>query len=89
MIVAGENTNLTEILANAIDNDIIYIQTVSGIDYLDWSLHTLSRVDIQLTDAVGTVVNIRGNNMSCSFIFVQIAEEEHILKTCFSHSITT
>ena len=54
---------------------MIYDQTVLGVDYLDCSNLTISRIDIKMKDAFGNLINLHGNHWSFSLIFVKVNEE--------------
>ena len=56
-------------------HQLIYDQTVLGMDYLDCSNHTLSLIDFKLKDHTGEVVNLHGGHVSFSIIFVKVADE--------------
>ena len=44
-------------------NQLIYDQTVLGMDYLDCSTQTLSLIDSKLKDHTGEVVNLHENRV--------------------------
>ena len=75
MAVNGEWGILKKIPVSADYNQLIYDQTVLGMDYLDCSHHTLSLFEFKLKDHTGDVVNLHGNHVSFSIIFVKVADE--------------
>jgi hypothetical protein len=70
--VSGENRIVKKVPVNAGHGDIIFDQTVTGIDYLDCSRQTLSRVGFQLRDIFGKVINLNGNHVSFSIVFSRV-----------------
>ena len=54
---------------------MLYDSTVLGMDYLDCSDQTLSRIDFKVKDSYGNVVNLHGNNLSFP-IFIQVHENK-------------
>ena len=54
---------------------MVYDQTVLGMDYLDCSNQALLLIDFKLKDHTGEVVNLHGNHVSFSIIFVKVADE--------------
>ena len=75
MAVNGECGILKNIPVRADYNQLIYDQTVLGMDYLDCSHQTLNLIDFKLKDHTGDVVNLHGNHVSFSIIFVTGADE--------------
>ena len=75
MSINGEWGILKKIPVNAGYNEIVYDQTVLGMDYLDCSNQTLSRIDIKIKDHNGNTVNLHDNTVSFSIIFVKVADE--------------
>ena len=55
-------------------NDMVYDQTVLGVDYLDCSNQTISRIDIKMKDSYGNIINLHGNHWSFSIVFVKVNE---------------
>ena len=51
-------------------SDMIYDQTVLGMDYLDCSGQTLSRIVFKIKGHSGHIVDLHGNHSSFSTIFV-------------------
>ena len=56
-------------------SEMIYYQTVLGMDYLDCSGETLSRIDFKIKDHAGNIVNLHNNHVSFSIIFVKVTDE--------------
>ena len=56
-------------------SEMLYYQTVLGMDYLDCSNQTLSRIDFNIKDHSGNIVNLHKNHVSFSIIFVKVADE--------------
>ena len=75
MAVNGEWGILKNIPVSANNNQLIYDQTVLGMDYLDCSNQTLSLIDFKLKEHTGEVVNLHGGHVSFSIIFVKVADE--------------
>jgi hypothetical protein len=74
MSVSGDRSIVKKIPVNAGYNEMIFDQSVVGIDYLDCSHQTLSRIGFQLKDVFGHVVNLHGNHVSFSIVFSRIQE---------------
>ena len=47
---------------------MIYDDAVLGIDYIDVSRQTLSRLEFQLKDSFGNIIDSHGNHWSCSLV---------------------
>ena len=60
---------------NACYSEMICDQTVLGMNYLDCSRQTLSRIDFKIKDHAGYIVNLHGNHISFSIIFVKVMDE--------------
>ena len=74
MSVSGERSIVKKIPVNAGYGEMIFDQSVVGIDYLDCSHQTLSRIGFQLKDVFGRVVDLHGNHFSFSIVFSRISE---------------
>ena len=74
MSVSGERSIVKKIPVNAGYGDMIFDQSVVGIDYLDCSHQTLSRIGFQLKDVFGRVVDLHGSHFSFSIVFSRISE---------------
>jgi hypothetical protein len=70
--VSGEDRIVKKIPVNAGHGDVIFDQTVTGMDYLDCSHQTLSRIGFQLRDIFGKVINLHGNHVSFSIVFSRV-----------------
>jgi len=70
--LSGNRNIVRQIPVNAGPGEIIFDQTVTGMDYLDCSSQTLSRISFQLKDAYGKTVNLRGNRFSISIAFSRV-----------------
>ena len=75
MDVNGEWGILKKIPVSADYNQLIYDQTVLDMDYLNCSNQTLLLIDFKLEDHTGEVVNLHGNHVRFSIIFVKVADE--------------
>ena len=72
MTLSGNRNIVKNIPVNAGPGEIIFDQTVTGMDYLDCSSQALSRISFQLRDAYGRSINLRGNRFSFSIVFSQV-----------------
>ena len=70
----GNRNVVKKIPVNASPGDMIFDQTVTGMDYLDCSGQTLSRISFQLTDAYGNVINLHENHFSFSIVFSRVQD---------------
>ena len=70
----GNRNVVKKIPVNANPGDMIFDQTVTGMDYLDCSSQTLSRISFQLTDAYGNVINLHENHFSFSIVFSRVQD---------------
>jgi hypothetical protein len=73
MSVSGDRSIVKQIPVNAGYGEMIFDQSVVGIDYFDCSHQTLSRLGFQLKDVFGRVVNLHRNHFSFSFVFSRIS----------------
>lgn len=71
----GERGVLKKVPIRATYGELLFDQTVLGMDYLDCSHQSLSRIDIQLKDSMGRTINLNGNHWSFSIIFIKLNEE--------------
>ena len=71
----GEYGILKKVPVSASYNNMIYDNTVLGMDHLDCSNKTLSRIDFKVKDAYGNIVNLHGNHWSFSIIFIKVNED--------------
>ena len=74
MSVSGERSIIKKIPVNAGYGEMIFDQSAVGIDYLDCSHQTLSRLGFQLKDVFGNVVDLHENHFSFSILFSRIQE---------------
>jgi len=72
MTVTGERSVVKKIPVNTGHGDVIFDQTVTGMDYLDCSHQTLSRISFQLRDIFGNIIPLHGNHISFSIVFSRI-----------------
>jgi hypothetical protein len=72
MTITGERNVVKKIPVNAGHGEVIFDQTVTGMDYLDCSHQTLSRISFQLRDIFGNIINLNGNHISFSIVFSRI-----------------
>ena len=70
----GNRNVVKKIPVNADPGDMIFDQTVTGMDCLDYSGQTLSRISFQLTDAYGNVINLHENHFSFSIVFSRVQD---------------
>ena len=73
--VSGERGIVKKVPVRANFNEMIYDDAVLGIDYLDCSRQSLTRLEFQLKDVYGNYINLHGNHWSCSIIFAKMKEE--------------
>ena len=72
--VAGDRNRIKTIPVNAPHNEMIFDQTVTGMDYLDCSQQTLSRLGFQLRDVFGHILELNGNHISFSIVFSRVQD---------------
>ena len=58
-----------------VTKEMVYDQTALGMDYLDCSNQTLSRIDFKITYHNGITANLHEKHVSLSTIFVKVADE--------------
>ena len=75
MAVNGDWGILGMISVSVDYNQLIYDQTVLGMDYFDCSNQKVSLNDNKLNDHSGDVVNLHGGLVCFSIIFVNVADE--------------
>jgi len=75
MSVSGERGIIKKVPVRANYNEMIYDDAVLGIDYLSCSRQSLSRLEFQLKDVFGNLINLHGNHWSFSLIFTKMKEE--------------
>ena len=64
MSISGERGIVKKVPVRANFNEMIYDDAVLGIDYLDCSRQSLSRLEFQLKDVYGNYINLHGNHWS-------------------------
>ena len=74
MSVSGERSIVKKVPVNAGYGELVFDQSLVGIDYLDCSRQTLSRLNFQLKDVFGNVVGLHGQHWSFSIVFSRIQE---------------
>ena len=74
MSVAGDRNIVKKIPVTAPHGDVIFDQTVTGMDYLDCSRQTLSRLSFALRDVYGTVIDLNDNHISFSIVFSRVQD---------------
>ena len=67
--VAGDRNIIKKIPVAAGHGEMIFVQTITGVDYLDCSNQTLSRISFQLKDVYGHIVNLSGNHIYFPLFF--------------------
>ncbi len=75
MSVSGERGIIKKVPVRANYNEMIYDDAVLGIDYLNCSRQSLSRLEFQLRDVYSNIINLHGNHWSFSLIFAKMKEE--------------
>jgi hypothetical protein len=70
--LTGDRNIIKKIPINGQPGSIIYDSTQTGVDYLDCSRQTLSRISFQLKDNFGTIINLHGVHWSFSIVFSRI-----------------
>ena len=75
MDIKGEWGLLKKIPISVDSNQLIYDQTVLGMDYFDCSNQKVSLNDNKLNDHSGDDVNLHGGLVCFSIIFVNVADE--------------
>ena len=72
--VAGERNIIKKIPVNAGHGEVIFDQTITGMDYLDCSRQTLSRISFQLRDVYGNIINLNGKHISFYIVFSRVQD---------------
>ncbi len=75
MSVSGERGIIKKVPVRAPSNEVIFDDAVLGIDYLNCSRQSLSRLEFQLRDIYGSIINLNNNHWSFSLIFAKMKEE--------------
>jgi len=72
MTITGNRNVIKKIPVSAGHGDIIFDQVVTGMDYLDCSHQTLSRISFKLMDIYGRVLDLNDNHISFSIVFSRV-----------------
>ncbi len=72
MSISGDRNIIKKIPVTTGHGDVIFDQTVTGMDYLDCSHQTLSRISFQLKDVYGSIIDLHGNHISFSIVFSRV-----------------
>lgn len=75
LCVSGERGVIKKVPVRANYNELIFDDAVLGIDYLDCSRQSLSRIELQLKDLYGNIINLHGNHWSCSLVFTKMKHD--------------
>ena len=70
--LTGDRNIIKKIPINGQPGAIIYDSEQTGVDHLDCSRQTLSRISFQLKDNYGTIINLHGIHWSFSLVFSRI-----------------
>ena len=73
--LAGNHSKIKKIPVRANQNEIIFNDAVLGLDYIDVSRQTISRIELQLRDHDNNIINLHGNHWSCSLVFTNFKED--------------
>ena len=74
MSISGERAVVKKVPVTANYKEIIFDQSVIGMDYLDCSKQTLSRIGFRLNTIYGEPIDLHGHHWSCSIVFSRIQE---------------
>jgi len=74
MSVSGDRNIIKKIPVNAGFGDVIFYESATGLDYLDCSHQTLSRISFQLKDIHGNVIDLNGSHISFSIVFSRVQD---------------
>ena len=72
MTITGSRNVIKKVPVSAGHGDVIFDQVVTGMDYLDCSRQTLSRISFKLIDIFGRVLNLHNNHTSFSIVFSRV-----------------
>ena len=78
MSVSGDRSIVKKIPVNAGYGEMIFDQSVVGIDYLDCSRQTSSRIGFQLKDVFGRVVNPHGHHFFFPLYFLEFPRYSNV-----------
>lgn len=74
MSISGDRGIVKKVPVTGGYGEFIFDQTVVGIDYLDCSKQTLSRIGFRLNNVFGERINLHGQHWSFSIVFSRIQE---------------
>ena len=74
MSVSGERNIIKKIPVTAPYGEVIYYESSTGLDYLDCSSQTLSRISFQLKDIHGNILDLNGAHISFSIVFSRVQD---------------
>ena len=74
MSISGERAVVKKVPVTAQYKKIIFDQSVIGMDYLDCSKQTLSRIGFRLNTIYGEPIDLHGHHWSFSIVFSRIQE---------------
>lgn len=72
MSLTGDRNIIKKIPINGQPGDVIFDQSQTGVDYLDCSRQTLSRISFQLRDYYGRILDVRDIHWSFSLVFSRV-----------------
>ena len=68
MSVSGDRNIIKKIPVTVPYGEVIYYESATGLDYLDCSRQTLSRISFQFKDIHGNVIDLKGAHISFSVV---------------------
>ena len=74
MSVSGDRNIIKKIPVTAGFGDVIFYESATGLDYLDCSHQTLSRISFQLKDIHGNLIDLNGAHISFSIVFSRVQD---------------
>ena len=74
MSVSGDRNIVKQFPVNVGFGDVIYYESATGLDYLDCSRQTLSRVSFQLKDTHGSSLDLSGAHISFPTVFSRVQD---------------
>ena len=74
MSISGERAIVKKVPVTSGYGEIVHDQNVVGIDYLDCSKLTLSRLGFQVKDVFGRIIDLNGQHRPFSMVFSRISE---------------
>ncbi len=70
--LTGDRNIIKNIPINGLPGAIMYDSSQTGVDYLDCSRQTLSRISAQLKDNYGQIIDLHGIHWSFSLVFSRV-----------------